>query len=638
LIDPADCPIALPSRAYVILLYILEGGHEVSLTRAQLAHFLWRDGANASANLRQLLHRVANVQRRSGIELIRYDETKVGIASEVAEIDYLGFKPALQSLTWSNCLAVFDRYRAELLADVKVDDGELTGWLAQERSAARLALTSATARLLETPEWRANPATTQELAARLRELEPYDGAADRALMRAAALTATSDVVTAIYNRHCDFLLGELDTTPDRATTELYTGLIAEARPRSSPTARVAIPSAENPIDLSKRVRLPNLIILPPQREDFARDAWHLAKGILEDTAEGLSNLKTVALLGTHTGWALSNGRLDDAAVERYNVGYVLNSALRRRNGADYLTVSLFRSGNREIMWVGTFSLADGELSASHKALAGGLTLSLADAVERHEFERLSREPDPQAYFHFLRGKQHLHYMDLRNVNRALEAFRQAIRMDPGFAPAVSGVARALQRRWLVMGHGDTALLERAEEAGARAVSLDHRDARGYRELALCSLYRRRWDDAVANFTEAERLGPQHADLISDFGDTLGHAGEPEKGLEKVMRAMELNPIPPDQYWWNAAGLHFQLRDYAAAIEAIDRMTDPLPALRIAAAAWAYLGEKKQAHKSARRFLHSYPGFRIDQWLAIVPDRDPADLRHYEVGLKMAGFK
>jgi hypothetical protein len=102
--------------------------------------------------------------------------------------------------------------------------------------------------------------------------------------------------------------------------------------------------------------------------------------------------------------------------------------------------------------------------------------------------------------------------------------------------------------------------------------------------------------------------------------------------------MELNPIPPDQYWWNAAGLHFQLHDYEAAIAAVGKMGDPLPALRIAAAAWAYLGNLTEAQKCAEKFLQSYPDFRIDRWLAIVPDRNADDLRHYEVGLKMAGFR
>jgi tetratricopeptide (TPR) repeat protein len=317
---------------------------------------------------------------------------------------------------------------------------------------------------------------------------------------------------------------------------------------------------------------------------------------------------------------------------------VVETAIRRRGESHTLSAKLFDTKTRCIIRADTYPLATGNLYGSHRALSAIIVLSLADAVEKSEIARTEREANPQAYYWHLIGQKHFRFMDLPNVRRALKAFRSAMAADPGFAPAFSGSARATQRQWLVLGRGDPELLEQAEQIGARAVSLDHRDARGYREIALCNLYRRRWEDAVATFSEAERIGPQHADLISDFGDTLGHCGEPEKGLEKVKKAMELNPIPPDQYWWNAAGLHFQLRDYEAAIEVIDRMGDPLPALRIAAAAWAYLGKKTEAQQCASRFLRSYPDFRIARWLSIVPDKNSDDQRHYEVGLKMAGFR
>jgi tetratricopeptide (TPR) repeat protein len=379
-------------------------------------------------------------------------------------------------------------------------------------------------------------------------------------------------------------------------------------------------------------------VLPPERGSHDETLWDIASLVLDDTIIGLCSCKTIPMIAPHTSWTLSGGELDDDTAVRFNIGYVLETALRRRGDADFLVVKLFDTRTRVIIWADTYPLSADSLAASHRGLSAAITMSLADAVESSEIARFRRDENPQAYYWHLMGQKYLRFMDLPNIRRALKAFRKAVAADPAFAPAFSGSARATQRQWLVLGRGDPALLAEAEQIGARAISLDHRDARGYREVALCSLYRRRWDDAVANFTEAERLGPQYADLFCDFGDALGHAGEPEKGLAKVERAIELNPIPPDQYWWNAAGLHFQLHDYALAIDAIDRMGDPLPALRVAAAAWAYLGKKTEARKCAAKFLRSYPDFRIAHWLSIVPDKNPDDQRHYELGLQLAGFK
>jgi tetratricopeptide (TPR) repeat protein len=386
-----------------------------------------------------------------------------------------------------------------------------------------------------------------------------------------------------------------------------------------------------------RAVLPRLVILPPPADGRDIAVVDIAALVLDDVVTRLGNLRTAQVVAWHTSWALA-GHFDEQIAIQFGIRYALESALRRIDGSDLLAVRLFDTHTRSIIWADTYPLGTASLAHSRRALSNAVTASLADAIEYNEIRRFEHEENPQAYYWYLMGQKALRYMDLPNVRRARKAFRAAVAADPGFAGAHSGNARATQRQWLVMGRGDNDLLDEAEQIGARAISLDHRDPRGYRELGLSNLYRRRWDESVAHFTEAERLGPQHADLISDFGDALGHAGEPALGLEKVQHAMELNPIPPDQYWWNAAGLHFQLHDYEAAIAAVGKMGDPLPALRIAAAAWAYLGNLTEAQKCADKFLQSYPDFRIDRWLAIVPDRNADDLRHYEVGLKMAGFR
>ena len=93
---------------------------------------------------------------------------------------------------------------------------------------------------------------------------------------------------------------------------------------------------------------------------------------------------------------------------------------------------------------------------------------------------------------------------------------------------------------------------------------------------------------------AERLSPQYADVLVDFGDTLTHSSRPAEGLVKLEKAIELNPVTPDGYLWAAAGASYYLEDYTQALRYIERMADPTPALRLAAACRAMQGETKQA--------------------------------------------
>lgn len=640
LTDRLGDEIALPARAYFLVLFVLVSGRGLSVSRSQLASFLWPEAPSAAANLRQLLVRLAALQCETGLDFIRVDRTKVALNLDRVSVDLAGLDASLRGLNWSNCQQIFGRYCGELLEGVAVKEGDLSAWLATQRTRVRNALLEAVALLLEAPDARANLRTAHALATRVLEIDAYQESAYRALMRSFAASGLIDHVAATYERCRAVLERDLSCPPSTTTVDLFRRLAPGRELRRDGRAKavgsVALPATGG---ISLAVVLPRLVVLAPPRQEDKNELWETATLVLDDTIVGLSSLKTVSIVAPHTSWKLSDdGALDNAIVQQFDINYILETTLRRRHEVDELMVKLFPSRTRSIVWAESYALSDDRLAASHRSLAAAITLSLADAVEGAEMARFERVESPRAYYWHLMGQKYLRFMDLPNVCRALKAFRSSIAADPGFAPAYSGSARATQRQWLVLGRGDPKLLDEVEKIGAKAVSLDHRDARGYRELGLCSLYRRRFDDAIAYFTEAERLGPHYADLISDFGDTLGHCGEPERGLEKVERAMALNPMPPDQYWWNAAGLHFQLHNYEAALAAVDRMGDPLPALRIAAASWAYLGDDARAKKCAAKFLQSYPGFRIEHWLSIVPNKNPDDHRHYDVGLRRAGFK
>lgn len=635
MLDGTDTLVPLPARVALLTAFILLSGRDAAITRQAASRFLWPDAPDAFANLRQLLNRFAKTQSASGIDFLRYDHVNIFLNLPANPIDLLQLRTALSGLTWENCEATLALFGGDLLAEVTVPESDAAAWLVIRRERVHQDLFDAFAELIEGPGARANPQTVKAIASRLLEIDPYQEPPYRALMRAFAATGQMDRVFDTYRRCHDVIVGDLHSRIGPATTQLFTELTRHALQTEAVPAAAAGP---RPRSMDLRAALPRLIILPPVPSDAVDPALvSVATLILEDTQAGLWNLRTVHMLAPHTAWALT-GRLDEAAVRQYNIGYQLRTALHKRDRTNLLSVTLSDTNTLDIHWTAMYPLRRQDLADAHRQLSVAITASLADAVERAEMQRFESQPKSNAYYAYLMGQKNLRYMDLPHVRRADKAFRTAMAADPEFAPAFSGAARATQRQWLVLGRGDPELLDEAEAIGTRAVHLDHRDARGYRELALCSLYRRRWDDSIAHFTEAERLAPQHADMISDFGDALGHAGEPEAGLKKVERAMELNPIPPDQYWWNAAGLHFQLHEYRKAIADIDQMGDPLPALRIAAAAWAYLGDDDKARKIATRFLKEYPDFLIDHWLSIVPDRRPEDQRHYEHGLRRAGFR
>lgn len=101
------------------------------------------------------------------------------------------------------------------------------------------------------------------------------------------------------------------------------------------------------------------------------------------------------------------------------------------------------------------------------------------------------------------------------------------------------------------------------------------------------------------------------------------------------RALDLNPLAPDIYFWIDATSHFFLGDYEAAKASIARMKTPQSAARISAAAEALSGNIKSARRYRDIYLSDHPTFRVAEYM--IPLRRHTDRDHLLAGLRSAGF-
>lgn len=102
--------------------------------------------------------------------------------------------------------------------------------------------------------------------------------------------------------------------------------------------------------------------------------------------------------------------------------------------------------------------------------------------------------------------------------------------------------------------------------------------------------------------------------------------------------MRLNPFYPDWYLWNLGEVQFDLGDYEQAIQTLNQMRDKGQGYRLLAASHALLGHRKEARDFAKKVLIEQPGFSLEHWRNIPPDRNPEPRERYLEGLRKAGLK
>jgi TolB-like protein len=581
LLDEGGGDIAFPEKALLILCYLHARGLP-DMSRADAAGLFWDDAntAAAYASLRQTVSRVQKRQRDLGRTYLTFTETGIVLGPDPIESDV----DLVREDTGLEVLA--DLLGDEFLKHVKPGQPALAGWIALQRT-AHVALLRRT--LLQETAQGGNSARQARSAAALRLLEA--------------------------------------NPEDEEVRAVLTGQPA------APTALVSFPQAEADTGLPMeailpRQSLPRLLLLPPAAINASRIAARFSEALIEDVTIGLCALRSISIIAPHTAAQISLQADRAATYARHRISYILETRLRDDGDRHSLFAQLLFFGGDEVIWAERFPLSAEGLARSRQVIARQIAGAIATEIERNELVRRDYERDADAYRSFLIGQGQLKNLDLRDIRRARRSFRDALQVSAGFAPAMSGLARSFFLEWLVTARGDGDLLSQAQHHAETAIRADEHLPTGYRELGVVKLYARQFDESLAYLDRAEALSPHYANVIASHADTLVQASRPDIGLEKIKHAIDLNPLPPDEYFWTAAGAAYAIGRYEEALAYIARMKDKEPVHRLSAACWAMLGDIRKARLFMRRTYESNPNFDLEAWMKIIPFREEWQRQHY----------
>jgi TolB-like protein/DNA-binding winged helix-turn-helix (wHTH) protein len=225
----------------------------------------------------------------------------------------------------------------------------------------------------------------------------------------------------------------------------------------------------------------------------------------------------------------------DAVVE----GSVLRSGDRVR-----ITAQLIRTATDRHIWAKAY---EGDLknvlslqALVAEAITGEVKLSLTPA-ERDRF-RAGRPVSPEAYEAYLRGRYFWNRRDVGGFQKAIEYFNQAIKKDPSFALAYSGLADC--DTLLALDTLDPGLMAAAKAAATKALELDDGLAEAHTSLAAVRIFLD-WDWSGAEFElkRALDLNPNYAPAHHWYGTILlGPLGRHEEAIAELKRAQALDPL------------------------------------------------------------------------------------------------
>jgi tetratricopeptide (TPR) repeat protein len=143
---------------------------------------------------------------------------------------------------------------------------------------------------------------------------------------------------------------------------------------------------------------------------------------------------------------------------------------------------------------------------------------------------------------YLKGRFYWEKRTPEALNKALDAFTQAIIHDANYAPAYVGLADCynLLREYTVMPASEA--YPRALAAAKKAVELDDRSSEAHASLAFV-LFNGMWDsaDAEREFLRAIQLNPENAVAHHWYATYLSTLGRHSEALAEIEQAQRIDP-------------------------------------------------------------------------------------------------
>jgi TolB-like protein len=235
----------------------------------------------------------------------------------------------------------------------------------------------------------------------------------------------------------------------------------------------------------------------------------------------------------------------DRIARELRVNFVLEGSVRKTADGLRISTELIRAQDQTQLWAHEYDRPLGDLVA----LQGEVAQSVAEEIQIQLTPRArahlasARPVSSDAYRYYLQGRFFWNMRSGENLIRAVLAFQQAIRQDPGYAPAYAGLADA-QNMLIFYGYSpDSEAIPKAKAAALKAVELDPSLAEAHASLGyVYFMWEWNWAAAEQEFQRAIELDNSYASAHHWYALYLAALGRRDESLSQIEEARELDPL------------------------------------------------------------------------------------------------
>jgi DNA-binding winged helix-turn-helix (wHTH) protein/TolB-like protein/Tfp pilus assembly protein PilF len=293
----------------------------------------------------------------------------------------------------------------------------------------------------------------------------------------------------------------------------------------------------------------SVAVLPFVNVVGERELSDFSDGLGETLLDRLTALPQLRVVPRRSSFRYRGGNVDPQdAANALGVEAVVTGRVERRGDALWIRVELIDARDNKQVWGAEFGrrLADPLLTQQEIARLASDKMRLHFAgAPQHVIEQKSA--NWQAYEPLLRGDFHLKALGGENGRKAVEAYQQAIAIDPDYALAHTRLSESYRNLVNLGIGGPRELTSMALSAAQRASELDPDLAEAQLELANLHLDAWNWAEADARFQHAIELNPNLSRARRNYTAYLSIVGRSHDAIAEANRTRHLDPQTLSSY-------------------------------------------------------------------------------------------
>jgi TolB-like protein len=293
----------------------------------------------------------------------------------------------------------------------------------------------------------------------------------------------------------------------------------------------------------------SIAVLPFVNMSSDQEQEYFSDGLSEELLNLLAKIPELHVAARTSSFSFKGKDLEVTEIaSRLKVAHVLEGSVRKNNQQLRITVQLIRADNGYHLWSETYDRQLDNIFEIQEEIA----VAVVDALKITLLNEApkTRKTDTAAYQLFLEGQYLKRKISKNSLLKAIEAFNQAVEIDPAYAPAWAEMADT----YIWVGSSEKFSLEEgyalADQAIEKAISIDPDYAFAYYVRGISWIFtKREFNRGIEDFKHALELEPDNAFLIAAMGKGAFVTGQFDLAIAQYQLALALEPVVPEFYWF-----------------------------------------------------------------------------------------